>query len=96
MVGIAVGNVGLSANGDIGNDLIAHAVVIAQGGMLNVNVGIELVELGDVVVHHFLQGSALLGVEANGYFAAVVALCGHLKTGSKGRAAQQHQHQDDG
>ena len=96
MVGIAVGNVGLSADGDIGDDLIAHAVVIAQGSMLDVDVGIELIELSDVGIEHALQGAALLGVEANGHLAAVVALCGHLKTGSKGRAAQQHQHQDDG
>ena len=96
MVGIAVGNVGLSADGDIGDDLIAHAVVIAQGSMLDVDVGIELIELSDVGIEHALQGAALLGVEANGHLAAVVALCGHLKTGGKGRAAQQHQHQDDG
>ena len=46
--------------------------------MLNGDVGVELVELGDVGVEYALKLCAHGVVEGDGYFASVVALCGYF------------------
>ena len=96
MIGIAVGQVGLVAHGDLSADLIPHVIIAAHGGALYMNVGIELVELGDVSVEHLLQAGALLRVEGDGHFAAIIAFGGHFKASGEGCGAQHHQNQHNG
>jgi hypothetical protein len=100
VVGVAVGQVGLIANGDLGLDLIANAVVIAVGLVLNGDVGVDLVELDDGLVQDGLQRSAHLMVEGDGHgLAGVEAALGHdevsvglgLAAGHCAEADRQHQ-----
>ena len=96
VVGIAVRHVGLRAHADVGHDLVAHVIVAALRGMFHMNVGIELVELRNVIGGHFLQRGALLGAEGDGHFAAVVAFRRHFEASGESRAAQHHQNQKNG
>ena len=58
MVGVAVSKVGLVTYGDLSLDLLTHVVVAADLRMLDLDVGIELVELYDVLIKHSAQSLA--------------------------------------
>ena len=75
VVGVAVGDVGLVANGQLSLDLIADIVVAANLSMLDVDVGVQLVELLDVVVQNIGQVGAHGVGEGDGNLAAVWCLC---------------------
>ena len=72
MVGIAVSDVGLCANGDLGRDLVANVVIAANLLVLDVDVGVELVELNDVVIKNCAEVCTHCVIELNGDLAAVV------------------------
>ena len=72
MVGIAIGYVGLVANGDLGAYLVAHVVIAADFFAGDVDIGIELVELLDVKVQHIAQVGAHGVIEGQVDFASVV------------------------
>ena len=72
VVGIAISDVGLIANGDLGRDLVTNVVIAADLLVLDVDVGIELVELNDVVLKNLTEICTHGVIELDGYFASVV------------------------
>ena len=68
----------LVARGESGLDLIANAVIVTHRGMLNGDVGVELVELGDVGVKNILKLLTHGVIEGDSYGTSVVALCGYF------------------
>ncbi len=55
MIGIAIGDVGLVTTGDLGVDLAVDVTPATGGGVGDGDVGVDLVELRNVGVQHFLQ-----------------------------------------
>ena len=74
MVRIAVCDVGLTANGKLGLDLVTNCVVVTHLLVLNVDVGVKLVESCDCIIQNGLKVGSTHGViEGNSNLTAIVA-----------------------
>ena len=82
VVGIAVCDVGLVTNRDLGLDLVANAVVVTVGAMLYGNVGVKLLEILDCSVKDCLKLCAHLVIEGDGDGLGGKAALGHYEIGS--------------
>ena len=82
MIGVAVCNVGFGVSGKLGTDLVSHIVIRADLLVLDVDVGIELVELLDVEIEDIREVRAHRVVEGDGDFASVVAAFRNVKVGN--------------
>ena len=96
MIGIAVSDVGLDAFGDFLGNLIADIVIAADGGVFNLDVGIERVELGDVSIENGGEIGAHGVVEGDGNFAAVVGRSGFFSHRYACNAQHHGQNQEHG
>jgi len=97
VVGIAVSDVGLVTNGDLGLDLLTNVVVAADLLVLYRDVGVELIELGNVLIQHSAQRLAHGVVEGNGNRGFGVKLEGrqlacNLPAGAGGDGEQRDGH----
>ena len=81
MVRIAVSDVGLVANGDLGGDGVTHVIVTANLGGNDGDVGVDLVELFDVCVEYVGEVATHGVVERDGDFASVVTTLRHFEIG---------------
>ena len=78
VVRIAVSDVRLVACGKLLLDLVTNVVVTANLSVLNGDVGVDLVELNNVLVKNVTKSFAHGVREGNGNFATVVALSGYV------------------
>ena len=79
MVGVAVRDVGLVTNGDLGTDLVTNVVVVTDLLVLDVNVGVDLVEFNNVTLENVTKILTHCVVELDGYLASVITVLGHNK-----------------
>ena len=96
VVRIAVSDVGLGAEGDVGSDLIADVVVAADVALLDLDVGVQRVELSDVIVQNRLQIGAHGVVEGDGHLAAVIGGDFFGAGDETGHAGHQHDERQEG
>ena len=77
VVRVAVSEVGLVTNRDLGLDLIADSIVVTVRGMLNGDVGVDRIEVLNSGIEDLLKSSTHLMIEGDGYgLCCVEALCG--------------------
>ena len=103
VVRVAVSDVGLTANGKLGLDLVTNGVVVTNLLMLNVNVGIQLVEALNGVIQNGLKVGSTHGViEDDSNLASVVAtgkvrVCDLASAAAtyKGESAKTHSQNED-
>ena len=87
MVGVAISDVGLVANGDLSGDLVTDIIVAAHLGDFDGDVGVQLVELDDVLIENCTQVGTHGVVEADSDGASVIATLGNGEVAGGGVAA---------